>query len=564
MARRKRVFIKRYVVQIGSVGVLVCAILQVFSVVGQDIGRQRPEGWEQLVEGGRFMDLFRPIPLQGPLTVHTWGADAVRPRSVYNGLEDDEYSYWGGNMMMDEAGRYHLYVCRWPEGDPKGHMAWPKAEVVHALSDHSLGPFEVKDRIGKGYNPEIQQLADGRYMLYVHAGYYLSDDLDGPWDYHDFEYDQRQRPVMDHMSNLTFARREDGSFLMVCRGGGVWFSQSGLPPYQQVSTASIYPPYDGNYEDPVIWRDHVQYHLIVNDWLGRVAYYMRSKDGICWKMDGGEAYRPGIARYEDGTLVDWYKFERIKVLQDKFGRAIQANFAVGDTLKHHDLGYDKYSAKNIGIPLTVGRLMTILDTIKIEKATRQISILIRAEEGFDPHEDLDVNSLRFGAAEVVNRGGGCRVVRSKRSGQDLILTFKANAHGLTDDHFAAKLLGRDKEGELLFAYARLPWVDYYEPVLSAQYPELSLDGNKLKVAVEVQNFGQVSSGQASLEVFYKVEDKWKSLSKAIVPVLMPFEKRTVTTFARKFEERDVKVQLKVAIHQLDQEYEVLEGSVVIR
>ena len=40
-----------------------------------------------------------------------------------------------------------------------------------------------------------------------------------------------------------------------------------------------------------------------------------------------------INQYEDGTVEDWYKYERIKVLQDEYGRAVQANFAVIDTLR---------------------------------------------------------------------------------------------------------------------------------------------------------------------------------------------------------------------------------------
>ncbi|MGM0574010.1 MAG: glycoside hydrolase family protein, partial [Bacteroidota bacterium] len=46
----------------------------------------------------------------------------------------------------------------------------------------------------------------------------------------------------------------------------------------------------GHYEDPVVWRTEVQYHTIVNDWMGRTAYHLRSPDGINWKEDAGEAY----------------------------------------------------------------------------------------------------------------------------------------------------------------------------------------------------------------------------------------------------------------------------------
>lgn len=129
---------------------------------------------------------------------------------------------------------------------------------------------------------------------------------------------------------------------MVCRGGGVWISQTGLSPYNQISDKRAYPPVKGEFEDPVVWRDHVQYHLIVNDWLGRIAFYQRSKDGINWITDPGEAYQPGVSFHEDGKVENWFKYERIKIFQDKYGRAIQANFAVIDTLKNEDLPNDNH------------------------------------------------------------------------------------------------------------------------------------------------------------------------------------------------------------------------------
>jgi hypothetical protein len=35
-------------------------------------------------------------PIHGGLETDTWGADAVRPRDIQNGIEDPDWSYWGG------------------------------------------------------------------------------------------------------------------------------------------------------------------------------------------------------------------------------------------------------------------------------------------------------------------------------------------------------------------------------------------------------------------------------------------------------------------------------------
>jgi hypothetical protein len=485
--------------------------------------RERPAEWEGLAYGGRFMDRFLPMPVQGPLTFDTWGAAEVVPRYIENGLEDNEFSYWGGNARLGKDGKYHLFVCRWREDAEKGHMAWPQSEVVHAVADQSYGPYKVKNTIGHGHNPELFQLADGRYVIYVYKGYYLAGSLEGPWTYKKFHFDSRNRKIHDGLSNLTFTRREDGSYLMVCRGGGVWFSQTGISSYLQVADESVYPPVEGRFEDPVIWRTNVQYHLIVNDWFGRIAYYLRSKDGVNWKVDPGEAYLPGIARYEDGTMEDWFKYERIKVLQDEYGRATQAHFAVIDTIKWDDLSNDNHSSKHICIPLTVGRLISIMNEDKINETTESIRVRIEAEEGFNPNTDLDVESLRFGAPEEVNFGRGSKVKRTDKAGEDLIVTFEGKGNGINDENFTAKLLGKTSKENLLFGYARLPRVNYIEPILSARLPEISAEDDECRIKIEVQNFGQVPSEPAPIQIGYVMNGQIVNIASGIVPVLQPFQ-----------------------------------------
>lgn len=487
--------------------------------------RPRPAEWDHLVEGARFMDRFLPMPV-GKLSSDVWGAKNVIPRYIDNGIEDDVRSYWGGNIIKDNAGQYHLYVCGWLENSPKGHMFWPNSTVYHAVCNNSIGPFMIKDTIGPGHNPEAFRLKDGRVVVYVIDGYYLADDLNGPWTYNKFNFDKRDRPIIEGLSNLTFSQREDGSYLMVCRGGGVWISQTGLSPYNQITDKRVYPPVKGEFEDPVVWRDHIQYHLIVNDWLGRIAFYLRSKDGVNWVTDPGEAYLPGISVHEDGKVEDWFKYERIKILQDEYGRAIQANFAVIDTLKHEDLPNDNHSSKNISIPLNPGLLLTVLDTKPITPNTKTIRVKIAAEEGFDPQTDIDLNSLRFGASTEVNFGKGSKVLSTKKEGKDLIVTFDAKGNGITAEEFAPKLLGKTTAGKLLYGYARLPWISYNDPILSARMPVFAADGRNM--TIEVENFGQATSKPAILKLEQLKDGKKTEIGQTKLPSLAPYGKTKVT------------------------------------
>ena len=506
---------------------LMGALLLISNVTfSQVTERERPKEWDQLVNGARFMDRF--LPMKGnKLSSDTWGTAGVRPRYVDNGIEDRIWSYWGGNIRKGEDGKYHLMVCGWLEASPKGHMEWGNSWVFNTVSDNLTGPFKPVNIIGKGHNPEIFRAKDGRYVIYVINGRYVSDDINGKWEYGKFDFNARDRRIIEGLSNLSFAQREDSSYIMVCRGGGIWISRDGLSEYNQLTDSRVYPNVKGRFEDPVIWRDHIQYHMIVNDWLGRIAFYLRSKDGVNWVTDPGEAYMPGIAVHEDGRAEDWFKYERIKMYQDKYGRAVQANFAVIDTLKNEDKPFDNHSSKNISIPLNPGVLLTILDKKPITAQTKTIRLKIQAEDGFNPQTDIDLNSLRFGASTEVNYGRGSKLLKTETDGNDLIVTFDGKGNGMTEDEFAPKLIGKYKNGKMLYGYARLPYIDYIEPILSARAPVFVQSDKGWEGNIEVQNFGQVSSQKALVKIEYKKDGKMIKVASATVPPLTPYEKTDV-------------------------------------
>lgn len=508
-----------------SLKVILVTIFSLSSIAGysQITERLRPKEWDQLVVGGRFMDRF--LPMKGKvLSSDTWGLDAVKPRYVDNGIEDNIWSYWCGSIKKGDDNKFHLFVCAWLESSPKGHYEWPNSYVFDAVGDNMEGPYTLSKMIGKGHNVEAFRAKNGQYVLYVINGRYIANNINGPWEYSKFGFNPRDRKIIEGLSNLSFAQREEGSYLMVCRGGGIWISQDGISEFNQITDKRVYPNVVGEFEDPVIWKDHIQYHMIVNDWLGRIAFYLRSKDGINWVVDPGEAYAPGIAVHEDGTKEDWFKYERIRVFQDKYGRAIQANFAVIDTQKEEDFAQDNHSSKQITIPLNPGLLLTILDTNPITSKTKSIRVKVTAEEGFNPQKDLDINSLRFGASEEVNYGRGAIVQKVENSGKDLIITFDAKGCGITDKEFAPKLLGKTIAGKMIYGYTRLPYIDYIEPILSARAPVFTKDGDKAICNIEVQNFGIVDSKKASVKVEYINDEKKMCVASGDVQALQPYQK----------------------------------------
>jgi hypothetical protein len=531
------------------------------NLFSQAIERPRPAEWNGLVYGARFLDRFLPMP-QGQLSGDVWGAKGVVPRYVDNGIEDSTFSYWGGNIVRGDDGKYNFFVCGWLESSPKGHAEWPNSTVFHAVGDNSVGPFKVKKEVGKGHNPEIFRAKNGKYVIYVIDGRYVADKITGPWTYGKFDFNRRDRRIIEGLSNLTFAPREDGSVLMVCRGGGVWISETGLSPYAQLSDKRVYPAVEGRFEDPVVWRDHVQYHLIVNDWLGRIAFYLRSKDGIKWVVDPGEAYIPGVSKHGDGRVEDWFKYERMKVFQDGYGRAIQANFAVIDTLKKEDKANDNHSSKNISIPLNPGLLLEILDKQPITSSTKTIRVRIFAEQGFNPHTDVDIQSLRFGASTEVNFGRGCKAKSAEKTGDDLTVTFDAAGHGITADEFAPKLIGKTPAGALLYGYARLPYIDYIEPILSATAPKFTVRPKSVDMSVEVENFGQVASPETVLKLTLDKDGQEIEAGSVRVPALKAYEKTNVMLSNGALFEKDREYAFKITIRSGNRDVSVFDFKAV--
>ena len=147
-----------------QIGIACSTFLLSTSLPAQTTERTRPAEWDQLVKGGRYMDRFEAMP-EGKLVDNVWGADSVRPRFVDNGIERPDISFWGGNILRTEDGKFHLFVCGWPESAPKGHMTWPNSTVYHTVSDRLSGPYAIQDTIGKGHNPEAFRLDDGRIVM---------------------------------------------------------------------------------------------------------------------------------------------------------------------------------------------------------------------------------------------------------------------------------------------------------------------------------------------------------------------------------------------------------------
>ena len=486
-----------------------------------------------LVHGGEFRDLILPLPSRNAGRVAPrWGTLESRVRDAYYGIEDDEYSYWGGNPILGDDGKYHCFVARWPEDSAKGHMEWPRSTVAHAVAADPIGPWTVLGEAypnvnnGKGHNPEVRRLKDGRWSLWLNGGGVMvteGPDINGTWR----TLGRSKVSESWHRMNRANANpsltnvRKDGSLVFCSRLGSIGIIPDGNPtsPIEGIMPA-MYPAYSGGPEDPVIWKTGHQYHLIFNYWMLRLAVRLRSHDGVTWELDPGIAYTQLAETYSDGATVGWYKAERPKIVQDAHGRATHLSVAMIDVVKRDDKGNDDHSSKHITLPLVVEGLAEILDTKPITADTRQVRVRLLAEAGFNPIKHVDVSSLHFGDPKEVNYGRGMKANASQPDGKDLVVAFGGADSGITADSFTGKILGKRTDGSVYYAYPRLPgFVDDPAVLVASPFRQDVKDG-KATICFTVKNFGLAKSRPATLRVGFQGKDEAEFEVK--VPELEPY------------------------------------------
>lgn len=472
------------------------------------------------VRGGQFTDLLLPLPIVSALTTNgLWGTSDVLPRDPDLGIEEQGWLYWGGNPIKDVDGKYYLAVARWPLG---GHWQYD-SEVVLCVSDRPVGPYTVQSVIfEQGHNPEVLRLTDGTYLLHTMWGEcHTAPTMAGPWTESAQNMTLSTRGFLESSnmgSNLTTEYRPDGSIILMTKTGDVGISNTGpYGPYKIVATTT-YDSTTGYAEDPVIWRSRHQYHAIYNHEQDKRSRYMRSLDGVYWIHDPGVAYSP-VRVYTDGTISAWDQAERPKVVQDEFGRATYMAFGT-----HEDT--DPHHAKNLTVPLVVEKLISITDTQPITETTSNVTLRIQAETDFSPVTDLDIASLRFGAAPIVNVGEGCTVASSVADGDDLLVTFTGNI-GLSHNDYDLKLLGRTTTDDLVFGYALLPGVAE-TPATLISLP-LTISGSTTKtLTTTIENCGLEASLPAKAVIYIYNDTGRSKVQEVDIPALAPYETTPVS------------------------------------
>lgn len=384
---------------------------------------KKPFGWfksgkhkdTQKASVSQFMDCLLPMPIVDKLTEDCWGS-VVGARDQGNGIEDksnSQYCYWDGKILKDKkTGTYYMFASRWDEAN--GHNGWFGSNAVYATSDNLYGPYTDKgllwpdDQGGKGHNVWPLELhkkdPHGKYAIVVSetrgGDVFVSDSLNGPWE----NIGQLKVNEGYWQSNTCLIARPDGKYEIINRTGDIALSDDLMGTYE-IQTRNIWGQVRGMptecIEDAVMWYSDGLYHVTVNKWDSRNAYYLTSENGIDgWKLNEGSAYQPDedFLRYTDGTVNHWNKIERPNVYIED-GVVTAMTFSVIDVPKDQESGRDSHGSKVIVVPFDGEELHRF--------AHEQRDIAPKETEGKKPREDSMAvlggknHSLNFGSKKYI-------------------------------------------------------------------------------------------------------------------------------------------------------------------
>ncbi|VGO18915.1 hypothetical protein SCARR_00968 [Pontiella sulfatireligans] len=328
-----------------------------------------------------LMDYFQPMEPQGPLVSEgIFGTPEVFPRDSLNGLEDsnvENWVYWDGRIVKDDAGKYHLYASRWDQKYSHSQGWHEGSKAVHSVSDNVMGPYKDTGlawphwQEGKGHNVIGLRMHDGRYAMVcsgiTYGEVFTSDNPDGPWELlGKIQVDEngfsRNLALLglgegerERLSNVSLILRPDGRYMIVPRSTCTMISDNGILGPYKIMHDRVYRKYpdlpQSKNEDPTVWYSGGMYHIVYNNWPSKTAYHFTSADGINDWTYRGVAFKKDAMpfRYTDGTVNDWSFIERPMAFVED-GHVTHFTFSVIDVKKGKDKGGDKHGSKILVVP----------------------------------------------------------------------------------------------------------------------------------------------------------------------------------------------------------------------
>lgn len=318
------------------------------------------------------MRLFSLLLLTGlmHLTGYADSTDTLRldlqPLDTEHLFETPGWHNWGGSILQDEQGLYHLFYSRWPV--ERGFLGWlTHSEVAVATSQAATGPWTyvrtVLSNRHQGWdaimahNPKIKRFGDTYFLFYISTGGTFSEthlreiaatgyrhpdwsvlrnaqrtgvatakSLEGPFTRPEKPLLEPAPPLHSIVVNPAVTARPDGSVLLMVKGDK---GPDGGPRIQAVATGpgpqgpftlhSTPAISDEDTEDASLWYDHTRARFYAVFHAHHFFGMITSEDGLHWEK--ARHYRVGPKAFvrTDGSIFRMHRMERPNVVCDGNG-----------------------------------------------------------------------------------------------------------------------------------------------------------------------------------------------------------------------------------------------------
>ncbi|MET3870709.1 glycoside hydrolase family protein [Puniceicoccus vermicola] len=258
--------------------------------------------------------------------------DRLRPLGPILDFSREGWTVWDCAPILHE-GRVHVFFTRWrtpEEGSSPDAQWYLGSEIVHAVSDDVLGPYEIRQVVlrkegGDGswddsavINPKIYRIGERFALCYTGCrarrhdtqaiGLLVADSLDGPWtnlsaDAPIIAPGEKPEAFDGYLCN--------NPAMLVHPSGEIWIYYKGRPRLPGagagpmrigLATAKtlegLYVKYSENpvldlaplsFEDPFVWREDDAYCMLASELDNPICILeqnggllFRSKDGLAW------------------------------------------------------------------------------------------------------------------------------------------------------------------------------------------------------------------------------------------------------------------------------------------
>ncbi len=306
--------------------------------------------------------------------------------------EDPEYWSWCPSILQDDAGRWHLFVSRWPKSIPF-HPGWLLAsEIIRAESDRPEGPYTFCEVVMRGrgadwwdgrsvHNPSVVRDGDRWLMFYMgsthpfedpvpglelpvsdprvvvarwheRVGVAVAESLRGPWLRPDRPTLEARPGKFDSWitSNPTACRSHDGGWFMVYKARTT-VGEAGNPKHGDMTLGiaeavcaegpwtrldqPVFQTGGLGIEDPFVWRSERGYELLFKDMKDTLTGCLHalvrawSADGRNWQLDEQPLFSDRRVQWPDGSEQTLGSLERPNLFFEN-GRALYLVAAAAD------------------------------------------------------------------------------------------------------------------------------------------------------------------------------------------------------------------------------------------